>query len=183
MNNPDWASKWALYSPEREAFKEYETGRVWTYGQINRAAKRLAFHLTRDRGLAKGDRIAVLAENCLEYILLFSAAQKTGLVLVPLNYRLATAEIDYLLGASTPKLIVCRAKVHSSARLCPCLRPHTASMAPGGIVRLVRYGCKGNRGLSQRDSRGGRPDFYPFHLRHDRFSEGRPVHPQDVVLE
>ena len=110
MNNPDWASKWALYSPEREAFKEYETGRVWTYGQINRAAKRLAFHLTRDRGLAKGDRIAVLAENCLEYILLFSAAQKTGLVLVPLNYRLATAEIDYLLGASTPKLIVCEQK-------------------------------------------------------------------------
>ena len=103
---PDWASKWAVYSPDKEAFREYETGRVWTYGQINRMANQLAHHFTEDRRLKKGDRIAILAENCLEYILLFSVAQKTGLVLVPLNYRLAPAEIDYLLQAAEPELMI-----------------------------------------------------------------------------
>jgi fatty-acyl-CoA synthase len=102
----DWASKWAVYSPDREAFKEYETGRVWTYGQLNRMANQIAHHFTSDRRLQKGDRIAVLAENCLEYIALFSVAQKTGLVIVPLNYRLAPAEIDYLLTAAEPRLVI-----------------------------------------------------------------------------
>lgn len=102
----DWASKWALYSPEKDAFKEYESGRTWTYGQINRMANQLAHHFTKNRKLEKGDRIAVLAENCLEYLALFSLAQKTGLVIVPLNYRLAPAEIDYLLQASEPKMVI-----------------------------------------------------------------------------
>jgi len=102
----DWASKWAVYSPDREAFKEYETGRCWTYGQLNRMANQMAHHFTKDRKLRKGDRIAVLAENCLEYILLFSVAQKTGLTLVPLNYRLAPAEIDYLLKTADPHLVI-----------------------------------------------------------------------------
>jgi fatty-acyl-CoA synthase len=106
----DWAAKWAVYSPGREAFKEYETGRVWTYGQINRLANQLAHHFTSDRGLRPGDRIAILAENCLEYILLFSVAQKTGLTLVPLNYRLAPAEIDYLLRSAEPRLVIGEAK-------------------------------------------------------------------------
>jgi fatty-acyl-CoA synthase len=102
----DWASKWAVYSPDKEAFKEYETGRVWTYGQIDRLANQLSHYFTKDCGLQKGDRIAVLAEFCLEYIALFSMAQKTGLVIVPLNYRLATAEIDYLLSAAGPKAVI-----------------------------------------------------------------------------
>jgi fatty-acyl-CoA synthase len=106
----DWAAKWAVYSPDREAFKEYETGRVWTYGQINRLANQLAHHFTNDRGLLPGDRIAVLAENCLEYILLFSVAQKTGITLAPLNYRLAPAEIDYLLRSAEPRLVIGEAK-------------------------------------------------------------------------
>ena len=106
----DWAAKWALYSPDREAFKEYETGRVWTYGQLNRLANQLAHHFISDRGLRPGDRVAVLAENCLEYILLFSVAQKTGLTLVPLNYRLAPAEIDYLLRSAEPRLVIGEAK-------------------------------------------------------------------------
>ena len=85
----DWTSKWALYSPDKTALKEYETGRTLTYGQLNRLGNRMAFHLQRTFGVGKGDRVAVLAENCLEYVVLFAAAQKLGFILVPLNYRLA----------------------------------------------------------------------------------------------
>lgn len=102
----DWAARWALYSPDRTALKEYETQRTLTYGELNRLGNRLAHHLTRELALQSGDRIAVLAENCLEYVVLFVAAQKTGCILVPLNYRLAASEVDYLLQNSEPKLLI-----------------------------------------------------------------------------
>ena len=102
----DWAAKWAVYSPDKIAFKEYETGRTLTYGELNRQGNRLANYLKEVYDLQKGDRIAILAESCLEYLLLFVAAQKTGFVLVPMNYRLASAEIDFLLQNAQPKLVI-----------------------------------------------------------------------------
>jgi len=110
IQQQDWAARWALYAPDRLALKEFETGRTYTYGELNRLGNRLAYHLTTVLGLRTGDRIAVLAENCLEYVALFVAAQKTGLILVPLNYRLAGAEIDYLIGNSTPSLLIAEEK-------------------------------------------------------------------------
>lgn len=106
----DWTSKWALYSPDKTALKEYETGRTLTYGQLNRLGNRMAFHLQRTFGVGKGDRVAVLAENCLEYVVLFAAAQKLGFILVPLNYRLAAPEIDFLLRNAEPRLVLAEAK-------------------------------------------------------------------------
>lgn len=102
----DWIAKWALYSPSKIAVKEYENGRSLSYGELERLANRLARHLALAYGIGKGDRIALLAENCLEYIILFAVAQKTGCILVPMNYRLAAAEIDYLLQDSEPRLVI-----------------------------------------------------------------------------
>ncbi|NUO02945.1 MAG: long-chain fatty acid--CoA ligase [Saprospiraceae bacterium] len=110
MQQQDWAARWALYSPDQVALKEYESGRSYTYNQLNRLGNRLAQHLTQVLGLQSGDRIAVLAENCLEYVVLFVAAQKTGLILVPLNYRLTAPEIDFLLSNSMPALLIAEAK-------------------------------------------------------------------------
>lgn len=109
----DWAAKWASYSPEKIAFKEYETQRNLTFAELNRLGNRLAHHLTTDFDLNKGDRVAVLAENCLEYLILFVAAQKTGFILVPLNYRLAAPEIAYLLGNAGAKLVIVESKFSS----------------------------------------------------------------------
>ena len=110
IQQQDWAARWALYAPDRLALKEFETGRTYTYSELNRLGNRLAHHLTEVLGLRIGDRIAVLAENCLEYLTLFVAAQKTGIILVPLNYRLAAAEIDFLIGNSTPLLLITEEK-------------------------------------------------------------------------
>lgn len=114
----DWIAKWALYSPDRTAVKEWETGRSLTYAELNRLGNRLSHHLA-GLGIRHGDRVAVLAENCLEYILLFAAAQKTGITLVPLNYRLASTEIDYLLGNSKPALLIVEQKYRELAAGCP----------------------------------------------------------------
>ena len=106
----DWSEKWSLYSPDKVAVKEYETGRTLTYGDWYRLGNRLARRWQQQYGLEKGDRIAVLAEFSLEYIIMLGAAQKTGCVLVPLNYRLAAAEIDYLLSDAQPKLVIAEEK-------------------------------------------------------------------------
>lgn len=106
----DWCAKWALYAPAREAFREYETGRILTYARLNRAADALAWYLTGACGLKKGDRVAVLADMCLEYTVLFGAAQKTGIILVPLNYRLATPELNFMLKNAAPKMVLAEPK-------------------------------------------------------------------------
>jgi fatty-acyl-CoA synthase len=106
MYTKDWAAKWALYSPQKVAIKELDTDRSHTYAELNQAANFLAAELTGRYGLGKGDRVMVLAEHCLEYVTLFVAAQKTGIILVPVNYRLTAAEIDYLVGNCQPALLI-----------------------------------------------------------------------------
>ena len=102
----DWIARWALYRPDHIAVEEAETGRLLTYAQLDRTGNALSAHLVMDHGLEKGDRIVILADHCLDYVVFFAAAQKTGTVLVPLNYRLAAPEIAYLIENADPKLII-----------------------------------------------------------------------------
>lgn len=110
MYRIDWISKWAQYTPEKVAIEECESGRSLTYGKLNEQANNLAGHLTEKYGLSKGDRVMVLAEHGLEYVVLFSVVQKTGITLVPINYRLANSEIDYLIENCDPALFISEGK-------------------------------------------------------------------------
>lgn len=110
MKMKDWLSKWAVYSPNHIAIKEYETGKTYTYAELNTAANQLANQLTAEYELRNTDRVAIIAENCAEYVILLSVAQKTGIIIVPLNYRLAVGEIDYLLQNAQPKMVIWEAK-------------------------------------------------------------------------
>ena len=102
----DWIEKWAIYSPERIALKEYETERTLSYFQLNNLGKQLVWLLQERFKLQAGDRIAILAENSLAHVALFSAAQKANFTLVPINYRLSTSEITYLLQDAGPRLLI-----------------------------------------------------------------------------
>lgn len=116
--NHDWTAKWAVYHPEHPAFKAADTGQVLTYADLNRLGNRLAHMLAEEYSLVKGDRIAVLSENCLEYILLFVAVQKMGYILVPLNYRLASPELDYLLEVTEPKVLIWEEQFADKIKAC-----------------------------------------------------------------
>ena len=105
MYTKDWLSRWAVYSPDKTAIEEYEPDRSISYDQLNRYACKLAHWLTQ-KGLTKGDRIFIIAEHSIEMVALFGAAQKTGVILVPVNYRLAKPEIAYLAENSGPALIL-----------------------------------------------------------------------------
>ena len=66
-----------------------------TFRQWNERACRLANALL-GLGLAKGDRVAILAYNCVEWMEIYVALAKAGLVAVPINFRLVGREIAYI---------------------------------------------------------------------------------------
>jgi len=103
MNTYDWFGKWAIYSPLKTAFKEFETGRQYSYAQFNKLGNNLAAILRDEQDFGKGDRLAVISEYSIEYIVLFAVAQKLGIVLVPLNYRLASDELNYIISNAEVK--------------------------------------------------------------------------------
>jgi long-chain acyl-CoA synthetase len=67
-----------------------------TYNQINNQANNLALHLI-ENGIAPGDRVALLMENCLEYIISYYGILKTGAVVVPLNSDLKSEGLKEIL--------------------------------------------------------------------------------------
>lgn len=66
--------------------------RLMTFRQWNERACRLANALL-GLGLAKGERAGILAFNCVEWMEIYTATAKAGLVAVPVNFRLVGAEI------------------------------------------------------------------------------------------
>ncbi|MGB8648345.1 MAG: AMP-binding protein [Anaerolineae bacterium] len=81
---------------DREAIYCSSTGRRFTFAQLNARTNRLANGLLR-LGLKKGDVAAFLCTNRAEVVEMYFALAKTGIVGVPLNYRLAPAEMIQLM--------------------------------------------------------------------------------------
>ncbi len=105
MNNSfDWFKKWADYHPDKIAVKDVISKRSLSYSEIDSAANALALELKQKYGMAMGDRVAIIAENHLAQVILFAVAQKMGIILVPINFRLASKEIETLLIDSQCKI-------------------------------------------------------------------------------
>lgn len=96
------AANAALY-PDRPAARDL--GRSLTFAQYDDRACRLGNALL-GLGLRKGDRVAILAYNCLEWMEIYAAVAKAGLVAVPVNFRLAAPEIRYILEDSGARAFV-----------------------------------------------------------------------------
>jgi acyl-CoA synthetase (AMP-forming)/AMP-acid ligase II len=71
--------------PDRELLVTHDPGAGrWTYAHVDAAANRHA-RLFEDRGVARGDRVAILAHNGIEYVAAWFGALKLGAIAVPLN--------------------------------------------------------------------------------------------------
>src|SRR3712207_597451 len=92
----DWLKRWSLYSPAKTAIKDGGTGRSLSYRECFIACNRLARSLSDEYGVGSGDRVAVLAQNELEHVLLFFALQRLGAVMVPINFRLTAPEVSFI---------------------------------------------------------------------------------------
>ena len=95
----DLLDRQARALPDRAAVTVDEQGKVtsWTYAELRDPADRLARGLI-GWGVAPGDRVAVMAPNCAEWVLLEYALAKVGAVLVTVNPALKRAELAHVLG-------------------------------------------------------------------------------------
>jgi len=93
----------AQLSPHKIGARDLEremTFRVWH----DRAA-RLANALL-GIGLAKGDRVCILAYNCIEWLEIYAATAMAGLIAVPINFRLGGREFAYIVENSEAKAFI-----------------------------------------------------------------------------
>lgn len=102
----DWLKRWNTYAPQSCAIKDGETGREYTYAEFFRISNSGAHLLEQKYQIQKGDRVAVLATNELEYVFLFFSLQRLGAIMVPINYRLTQREVNHILSDCRPKLIL-----------------------------------------------------------------------------
>jgi malonyl-CoA/methylmalonyl-CoA synthetase len=94
---------------------EFE-GRTYTFAQIDDRAWRMAALLVA-RGLVRGDRLCVYLANCLEFIDLYLACVRLGIIFVPINILYREREINHILGDAEPKALVAREPVPSGIPL------------------------------------------------------------------
>lgn len=106
MNYLDWIAKWSSYTPHKKAVVSLDTKQSYTYKQLHENALKIESHLINKYQLKKGDRLAVLAEHSPEYLMLFIATQRLGVILVPLNYRCTAFELAHCLHDVTPSLVL-----------------------------------------------------------------------------
>jgi len=111
--------------------------------RVNRAANAL-----RTLGVARGARVAILSENCIEYVELEFACAKIGAIACALNWRLADPEVAHCIRLVAPMLIVVSARFapvldridHGVARVLTLGAPYESALAaaatsePGGDV-------------------------------------------------
>ena len=104
--NPD------IKENRRVTWKEYELiepntlchyRREITWNVFNEKANRFA-NMLISRGIKKGDKVAILLMNCLEWLPIYFGILKTGALAVPLNFRYTSEEINYWVGFTAQEM-------------------------------------------------------------------------------
>lgn len=149
-----WTTDRSVATPHRVAIDD--RGVRLSYLQLETRAGSLAASLQR-AGYVAGDRIATLAGNSADQVVLFFACAKAGLVLVPLSWRLAPRELAAQLGHADPALLVVEDEfdvLADAALELLAKRPPTAVMGVDGLETMapppLRTGLEANLSLVPR---------------------------------
>ncbi len=101
----DWTAHHADVRPDKVAIIDLDTGAELTYQQLDSRSCQLAGWL-QAHGARKGERVAVLMPNCSQFFEVQFACSKIGAICLPLNWRLTASELEYILGDSTPVVLI-----------------------------------------------------------------------------
>jgi acyl-CoA synthetase (AMP-forming)/AMP-acid ligase II len=108
-----------------------------SYAGLEGRASRIAQGLL-ERGVRPGDRVAYLGKNTLAYIEYFLGAAKARAVTVPVNWRLATAEVGYILDNAHPKLLLVEQEFEQTAAAVASHTPRLVTGASGDTFKAWR---------------------------------------------
>src|SRR5215216_6641220 len=110
---PEFLSNNARLYPDRTALAFEED--TLTFAQLEERANRLANALAQ-HGVRRGDNVAILMYNRLEVVEAWFGCQKLGACPVPVNFRLAQPEVDYILENANAVGIIADAQLGDRAR-------------------------------------------------------------------
>ncbi len=102
---PEFLLHWAAEAPERVFLAEAGTGAELSYGAAARRVAGLRGELRR-RGVGRGDRVAILADNGIPWVVTYLAAMAHGAVAVSLNTRQAAGDLAPVLARFDPVAIL-----------------------------------------------------------------------------
>ncbi len=102
----DWLKKWSQYAPKTTAVVDGDTGREFTYRELYDISQKGADLLSTKFHISRGDRVAIISTNELEYIFLLFATKRLGAILVPINFRLTQREVEHIVSDCGPKIIL-----------------------------------------------------------------------------
>jgi len=98
-----WLNTHATHQPDAPALNFQD--KSWTYRGFAGWVEQIAGALQHALGLERGDRVAFLGRNSDTEVALFFACARLGLIMVPMNWRLAPAELNYILADSGAKIL------------------------------------------------------------------------------
>ncbi|WP_217139954.1 AMP-binding protein [Streptomyces sp. AC627_RSS907] len=142
------AATHAMMRPDKPALRYL--GATTTWAQLSGRSLRLAAGLA-GRGVRTGDRVAMLTLNHPWFVESVFAANSLGAMAVPLNFRLAPAELDCILSDCTPSAIVV------DAQLLPKLRDVPALDSIGTVIVIGEPGDGGGRYATYEGFLAGHP--------------------------
>ena len=175
----------AQLHPDRLAVKDLR--RSLTYAQFEERANRLA-NAFAGLGLGKGDRVAIYAYNCLEWMEIYAACAKSGVVAVPVNFRLTAPEVRYIIEDCGAAVLLVGAElvdVVASLRAALPLRPAAYVQIGGERLQpgfrdyedLLSFGSP--RPPAHEGAARGHLDAH-VHVRHDRQAQGGDPQPPEL---
>jgi fatty-acyl-CoA synthase len=143
-----------MLSPNKVALIDtLHAGREITYREWNRAANRTARFLCA-LGVKKGDRVAVLSMNCVEYLDVWFACGKLGAILQNLNWRLTPAELSGLVADATPTVLIYGPDFAAQVNT---LREHITSVKHFIAFDETRRSAPSDRAFAERDTQQDTP--------------------------
>ena len=180
MKYYDWSAHQAGIRPDEVAIFNVADGRKLTYGQLEERSNRLAAYLQAS-GVGRGDRVAILAANGPEYFELVFACGKIGGIAVPLNWRLTENELAYILGDSSPKVMIHDANF---VEMCRSLQQRC------GIEQLLEIDVAATPASSsgyEQAIEHGAPEFQREEMTHDdvamiMYTSGTTGHPKGAMI-
>ena len=145
LKHYDWLAHHAFVTPEAPCWSDLHSGRSFTYAEAEDRCRRLAAYLAR-QGVAKGDRVAVLAMNSTDGMEIHSACAKIGAIFLPLNWRLAAPELDFILGDAEASVLIHDTAMADLAGALPVRPSHVIETGGGGQVSAYEDAIAGSDG-------------------------------------
>lgn len=138
-----------------------EGDRCLTWAELERRTNGLA-RVLLTQGVRKGDRIALLLNDGAQFIEMMLAAGKIGAISMLLNWRLAPAELSWIIRDGAPRVIFRAGRFDGLADNADSIVDHVIADEAGGVDRYERWAGEGDAAVLNTGVSGHDPLFMMF---------------------